>query len=65
MTENWRVGGKRVGCALYNPEPSRAVSLEPGGASLDRLLGGSGVPEVTHRMIETNRIRLCVAEQGG
>jgi pimeloyl-ACP methyl ester carboxylesterase len=59
-----RVGGAlTVGAAFA--EPSRAAAAEPGAASPEPTSWvDSAMPEVTHRMIETNGIRLHVAEQG-
>src|SRR5580658_3215641 len=59
----WTAGALTVGAVFA--EPPKAAAAEPGGA-------GSGstswvdpaMPEMTHRMIETNSIRLHVAEQG-
>jgi pimeloyl-ACP methyl ester carboxylesterase len=46
-------------------EPHHAAAAEPGVASHARTSWvDSAMPEVTHRMIETNGIRLHVAEQG-
>ena len=52
-----------VGAALA--EPLRAATAEPGGAGPEPTSWvDPAMPEVTHRMIETNGIRLHVAEQG-
>jgi pimeloyl-ACP methyl ester carboxylesterase len=57
------VGALTVGAAFA--EPPKAVAAEPSGASPDLTSWvDSAMPEVTHRMIETNGIRLHVAEQG-
>jgi pimeloyl-ACP methyl ester carboxylesterase len=59
----WAVGALTVGVAFA--EPPKPAAAEPSGAGpkptswLD-----SAMPEVTHRMIGTNGIRLHVAEQG-
>src|SRR5271170_29812 len=46
-------------------EPRKAIAAEPGGAGPQPTSWvDSTMPEVTHRMIETNGIRLHVAEQG-
>jgi hypothetical protein len=46
-------------------EPSKAAAVEPSGAGPEPTSWvDSAMPEVTHRMIETNGIRLHVAEQG-
>src|SRR5579864_5026988 len=67
-----RAGGAfAVGAALAGPP--KAVAAEPGAAGQEPGSGpasgptswvDSAMPEVTHRMIETNGIRLHVAEQG-
>ncbi len=52
-----------VGAALA--EPLRAATAEPGGGGPEPTSWvDPAMPEVTHRMIETNGIRLHVAEQG-
>src|SRR5271170_5760461 len=46
-------------------EPRKAAAAEPGGTgSQPTSWVDSTMPEVTHRMIETNGVRLHVAEQG-
>src|SRR6267154_1956618 len=57
------VGALTVGAAFA--EPPKAAAAEPGGAGPEPTSWvDSAMPEVTHRMIETNGIRLHVAEQG-
>ena len=52
-----------VGAALA--EPLKAAAAAPGGAGPEPTSWADpAMPEVTHRMIETNGIRLHVAEQG-
>ena len=59
----WVAGAIIVGAAFA--EPSSAAAPEPSGASPQPKSWVDPVmPEVTHRMIETNGIRLHVAEQG-
>ena len=59
----WAVGALTVGAAFA--EPPKAAAAEPSGAGLEPTSWvDSAMPEVTHRMIETNGIRLHVAEQG-
>jgi pimeloyl-ACP methyl ester carboxylesterase len=63
-----RTGGAlAVGAAFA--EPPKAAAAEPGVAGQEPASGPTSwvdqaMPEVTHRMIETNGIRLHVAEQG-
>src|SRR6202011_4745270 len=59
-----RAGGAlAVGAAFA--EPLEAAAAEPGGAGPEPTSSADSVmPEVTHRMVETNGIRLHVAEQG-
>jgi pimeloyl-ACP methyl ester carboxylesterase len=58
----WAGGALAVGAAFA--EPLKAAA-EPGGAGPEPASWvDSAMPEVTHRMIETNGIRLHVAEQG-
>src|SRR5215468_12201837 len=59
-----RAGGAlTVGAAFA--EPLKAAAAEPSGAGPEPTSWvDSTMPEVTHRMIETNGIRLHVAEQG-
>jgi pimeloyl-ACP methyl ester carboxylesterase len=59
-----RAGGAlTVGAAFA--QPLKAVAGEPRGAGAEPTSWvDSAMPEVTHRMIETNGIRLHVAEQG-
>src|SRR6266705_164941 len=54
------VGAFTVGAAFA--EPLKAFAAGPGSEPTSRL--DSAMPEVTHRMIEPNGIRLHVAEQG-
>ncbi len=57
-------GGALTASAAF-AEPLKAVAAEPGGAGAESTSWvDSAMPEVTHRMIETNGIRLHVAEQG-
>ena len=59
----WAAGALAVGAAFA--EPLKAAAAEPGGAGPEPTSWvDSAMPEVTHRMIETNGIRLHVAEQG-
>jgi pimeloyl-ACP methyl ester carboxylesterase len=59
----WAVGALTVGAAFA--EPPKAAAAEPSGAGPEPTSWvDSAMPEVTHRMIETNGIRLHVAEQG-
>jgi pimeloyl-ACP methyl ester carboxylesterase len=59
----WAGGALTVGAALA--EPLKAAAAEPRGAGPEPTSWvDSTMPEVTHRMIETNGIRLHVAEQG-
>jgi len=59
----WAAGALTVGAAFA--EPSIAAAPEPSGASAQPTSWvDPAMPEVTHRMIETNGIRLHVAEQG-
>ena len=59
----WAGGALTVGAAFA--EPLKAAAAEPGGAGPEPTSWvDSAMPEVTHRMIETNGIRLHVAEQG-
>jgi alpha-beta hydrolase superfamily lysophospholipase len=59
----WAGGALAVGTAFA--QPCRAASAEPSavGSELTSWVDPA-MPEVTHRMIETNGIRLHVAEQG-
>lgn len=57
------VGALAVGAAFA--EPSQEAAAEPGAAAPGPASwADAAMPEVTHRMIETNGIRLHVAEQG-
>src|SRR5580693_7253527 len=57
------VGALTVGAAFA--EPPKAAAAEPSGAGLEPTSWvDSAMPDVKHRMIETNGIRLHVAEQG-
>ncbi len=59
----WAGGALTVGAAFA--EPLKAAAAEPGGAGPEPTSWvDPAMPEVTHRMIETNGIRLHVAEQG-
>src|ERR1700686_1110345 len=59
----WAVGALTVGAAFA--ERPKAAVAEPGGVGPEPTSWvESAMPEVTHRMIETNGIRLHVAEQG-
>src|SRR5271155_4046468 len=59
----WAGGALAVGAAFA--EPLKAAAAEPGGAGPQPTSWvDSTMPEVTHRMIETNGVRLHVAEQG-
>jgi pimeloyl-ACP methyl ester carboxylesterase len=56
-------GGLTVGAAFA--APLKAAAAEPGAARTEPTSWvDPAMPEVTHRMIETNGIRLHVAEQG-
>jgi pimeloyl-ACP methyl ester carboxylesterase len=59
----WAGGALTVGAAFA--EPIKAAAAEPSGAGPELTSWlDSAMPEVTHRMIGTNGIRLHVAEQG-
>src|SRR5277367_3762928 len=59
----WAGGALTVGAAFA--KPVKAAAAEPSGAGREPTSWvDSAMPEVTHRMIETNGIRLHVAEQG-
>ena len=59
----WAGGALAAGAAFA--EPLKAAAAEPSGAGREPTSWvDSAMPEVTHRMIETNGIRLHVAEQG-
>jgi pimeloyl-ACP methyl ester carboxylesterase len=59
----WAAGALPLGAAFA--EPSRAAAPEPSGAGSERTSWvDPALPEVAHRMIETNGIRLHVAELG-
>jgi pimeloyl-ACP methyl ester carboxylesterase len=59
----WTAGALTVGAALA--EPSRAAAPKSAGSSAQATSWvDPAMPEVTHRMIETNGIRLHIAEQG-
>jgi len=59
----WAGGALTVGAAFA--EPLKAAAAEPSGAGPEPTSWvDSAMPDVTHRMIETNGIRLHVAEQG-
>jgi pimeloyl-ACP methyl ester carboxylesterase len=56
-------GALAVGAALA--EPLKAAAPEPGAAGADAPSWvDTAMPEVTHRIVETNGIRIHVAEQG-
>jgi pimeloyl-ACP methyl ester carboxylesterase len=56
-------GAFTVGAAFAHP--LKVAAAQPSGAGPEPAqLADSAMPEVTHRMIETNGIRLHVAEQG-
>jgi pimeloyl-ACP methyl ester carboxylesterase len=59
----WAGGALTVGAAFA--QPLKAAAAEPSAAGPEPTSwADSAMPEVTHRMIETNGIRLHVAEQG-
>ena len=59
----WAGAALTVGAAFA--KPPKAAAAESGGAGPEPASWvDSAMPEVTHRMIETNGIRLHVAEQG-
>jgi len=59
----WAGGALTVGAAFA--EPLKAAAAEPSAAGPEPTSWvDSAMPEVAHRMIETNGIRLHVAEQG-
>jgi pimeloyl-ACP methyl ester carboxylesterase len=59
----WAVGALTVGAAFA--EPIKAAVAEPSGAGAGSTAWvDPALPELTHRIIETNGIRLHVAEQG-
>jgi pimeloyl-ACP methyl ester carboxylesterase len=59
----WAGGALTVGAAFA--KPLKAAAAEPSGAGPEPTSWvDSAMPEVKHRMIETNGIRLHVAEQG-
>jgi pimeloyl-ACP methyl ester carboxylesterase len=59
----WAGAALTVGAAFA--EPPKAAAAEPSGAGPEPTSWvDSAMPEVTHRMVETNGIRLHVAEQG-
>ena len=59
----WAGAALTVGAAFA--EPVKAAAAEPSGAGPEPTSWvDSAMPEVTHRMIETNGIRVHVAEQG-
>src|SRR6516162_5000539 len=59
----WAGGALAVGAAFA--EPSRGAALEPSEAGAEPTSWvDPAMPEITHRMIGTNGIRLHVAEQG-
>jgi pimeloyl-ACP methyl ester carboxylesterase len=58
----WAGGALTVGAAFAEPLEAAAEPSGAGSEPISRV--DSAMPEVTHRMIETNGIRLHVAEQG-
>ena len=59
----WAAGALAVGAAFA--KPLKAAAAEPSGAGPGPTSWvDPAMPEVTHRMVETNGIRLHVAEQG-
>jgi pimeloyl-ACP methyl ester carboxylesterase len=59
----WAGGALTVGAAFA--EPPKAAAAEPSGAGPEPTSWvDSAMPDITHRVIETNGIRLHVAEQG-
>ena len=59
----WAGGALTLGAAFA--EPFKAAAAEPSGSGAEPTSWvDPAMPEVTHRMIETNGIRLHVAEQG-
>jgi pimeloyl-ACP methyl ester carboxylesterase len=59
----WAAGALSVGAAFA--KPPKAAAVESSGIGPEPISWvDSAMPEVTHRMIETNGIRLHVAEQG-
>jgi pimeloyl-ACP methyl ester carboxylesterase len=59
----WAGGALTVAAAFT--EPLKAAAAEPSGAGREPTSWvDPAMPEVTHRMVETNGIRLHVAEQG-
>jgi len=58
----WAAGALTIGAAFV--APSNAAAAEPSGGPGPTSWVDPTMPEVTHRMIETNGIRLHVAELG-
>jgi pimeloyl-ACP methyl ester carboxylesterase len=59
----WAGGALAIGSAFV--EPSRAAAQEPSGITSEpNSWVDPAMPEVTHRMVETDGVRLHVAEQG-
>src|SRR5579864_7534116 len=59
----WAAGALSVGAAFA--KPPKAAAVESSGIGPEPISWvDSAMPEVTHRMIETNGLRLHVAEQG-
>ena len=59
-----RAGGALAAAAAF-AEPFKVAAAEPGGADpTPTFWADSAMPEVTHRMIETNGTHLHAAEQG-
>ena len=62
---NMLLAGGALALTAAFAEPLKAVAAEPSEAGAEPTSWvDSAMPEVTHRMIETNGIRLHVAEQG-
>jgi pimeloyl-ACP methyl ester carboxylesterase len=59
----WRAGALTVGALFAEPPGAAAAESSPASAHATSWMDPA-MPEVTHRMIETNGIRLHVAEQG-
>jgi len=59
----WAAGALSLGAAFTEPSSAAAPESREAGAQPTSWLDPA-MPEVTHRMIETNGIRLHIAEQG-
>lgn len=59
----WAASALAVGAGFAKPLKAAAPESSKAGADASSWVD-SAMPEVTHRMIETNGIRLHVAEQG-